>query len=156
MPEPPSNSLDTVTLYKLANKLCDTFNMDVNPNIITALGVIPSMASLYFLWKQRLVLFFMFFFIRLFIDCLDGTVARRHSRCTEFGAQLDHTTDLVYYTLVIAIICWDSGYLITIFAVVMGITFQEIKPPGLYEFVHDNTILSLPVLVLGMLLLVKK
>jgi len=135
--------------------LCDTLGINVDPNIITVLGVIPSVASLYFLWTQKLVIFFIFLFFRLFLDCLDGVVARRHDRCTEFGAQLDHTIDIIYYTLVITIIFWNSGWILTIFAVAMGIAFQEFKPPAIYTLVHNNTILSIPGLVLMMLLFVR-
>lgn len=68
---------------------------NVSPNLITLLGIIPSVCSLLFYFKGNFVFGAIFIAIAGIFDILDGQLARKEKRVTEGGAYLDSNLDRV-------------------------------------------------------------
>lgn len=65
---------------------------DVNPNVITLLGLIfPVLFFVFVILKWYILALFVFIFNG--VDMLDGLVARLHKKVTPFGGFLDSTVD---------------------------------------------------------------
>jgi phosphatidylglycerophosphate synthase len=95
MPEPYSKYSTDKPIYYLTKKL-SPYLCFIHPNIISILGflfVIPIIYNMYANrgWGELIVLGF----IRQFLDCLDGTVARKCNTGSNFGAKLDIGLDLL-------------------------------------------------------------
>jgi archaetidylinositol phosphate synthase len=76
-----------ILLDPLAEKL------NINPNIITIIGLILSVISAYMFATGSLLLGGIFIGLSGFVDIIDGAVARKHSSTTPFGGILDSTSD---------------------------------------------------------------
>ena len=89
----------------IANKICF-----ISPNTITFIGavlIIPIIRNL--LTNGRLSTFIILMSIRYFLDCLDGAIARKCDKKSEFGAAFDILSDsflicslnliIIYYIL---------------------------------------------------------
>ena len=127
----------------------------MNPNIITAINIIPSIISLYFLYNTNYFLFFIFLIIRIILDCLDGHVARKYNKITNFGDKFDHYTDLIFYLILITLLCSNMNIIyILVIIITLIIILERYYIPILseiFDIIEDNTILSVP-LISGLLL----
>ncbi len=153
MPAPVNpNALDNLTFYKLADMIA---NENMNPNVITMLNIIPSALSLYFLYTNDIIPFIIFTEIRLFLDCLDGFVARKYNKTSKFGAILDQSIDLIYIFVLVLILLRNQetkviGLIIAFVILIMySIVTKEIDTEFQDDcgFLNDLTILS-PLLIL--------
>ena len=99
MPEPTSVYSTDKYIYKyiinpIASKICF-----LEPNHITLLAIFLTIPTVYGLlnnWSTlSLVLLVMF---RAFLDCLDGAVARKCNKFSEFGHKLDQYGDIIFNT----------------------------------------------------------
>jgi len=80
----------------------DCHNM--TPNMITSMGVVMRIISLYYLFgnlKNSKILFFVFSMLGYLFDCLDGYYARKYNMCSKFGDYYDHISDLVYHSILV-------------------------------------------------------
>jgi phosphatidylglycerophosphate synthase len=68
-------------------------NLGFNPNGLTFLSLITGVLSIYFLYKQQIIIFAILFFTSYFFDCLDGHFARKYDMVTKFGDLFDHYKD---------------------------------------------------------------
>ena len=68
-------------------------SLGLTPNMVTWLSNITSWIALYFLWNKQIVLFFIFWQINYWWDCMDGYMARKYDMVTDFGDMLDHVGD---------------------------------------------------------------
>ena len=102
MPEPSKNSIDYILFYQNINKfvykICNT---NITPNMITISSILLLYPIYYAIRNKKIyhVLFLILF--RHFIDCLDGQVARKCNKVSEFGNYLDIFTDMLFYTVIL-------------------------------------------------------
>lgn len=67
--------------------------ININPNILTIIGLLISVLSAYMFARGDLLLGGAFILLSGFVDVIDGAVARNHSTTTPFGGILDSTAD---------------------------------------------------------------
>jgi phosphatidylglycerophosphate synthase len=100
---------------KFRNKIFDKpadllVKLKVSPNMITFISLLCGIAAAYFLF-QNYLLFFLFGLLHLFLDGLDGVVARKANKQTKLGIYLDLITDrLVNLALLIKISFFLADY----------------------------------------------
>jgi len=147
MPEPTSVYATDKYIYNyfvnpLASKLCF-----LEPNYITILAIlltIPVMYGLLNNWStQTMVLLIIF---RAYLDCLDGAIARKCNKFSEFGAKLDYQGDNLFSSLYVISMIYllynksDTKKYIGLIVIVLLILFKNIEK---YDYIYaDNTILA--------------
>lgn len=77
------------------SKLLDNYT----PNFITTLSFISAILCLHFIYKNKIELGILFYFLSYYFDCVDGFHARRKNMCTKFGDYYDHITDIIIQIL---------------------------------------------------------
>jgi len=103
------------------------FFKDVNPNVLTLLGSIPSL--LFFVFVINHWYFWAFVaFIGNGFDLIDGIVARKYNKVTAFGGFLDSTLDRV-----------SDFLLITAFAFGHIVRWELVAPFLLFSFLISYT-----------------
>ena len=147
---PQSNNplcFDSMITYKFVDIIA---NEKMEPNIITISNIIPSFLSLYFLYHHNYVLFIIFLVIRLILDCLDGHVARKYNKITNFGNKLDHYTDLIFYIILIILLTSKFNIIIiiiivTIFIIIIERHYIPILSE-LFQIIEDNSVIMVPLI----------
>jgi phosphatidylglycerophosphate synthase len=92
-------------LYKIIDPisiLCKTLN--ITPNLITMVSLVPGFLSIYFLYTKQPILFGICFLVYYILDILDGYCARKYSLCTKFGDLFDHIRDLIIWIFILIIL----------------------------------------------------
>ena len=103
VPEELSNPIDNA-IIKLIKPLCGPFKaIGFTANGITYISIAFKSGSAIVFAKPDLVytpeIFVpMTFFIQYFFDCFDGYYARKYNQVTDFGDQLDHFSDVIFYS----------------------------------------------------------
>lgn len=93
-------------------------NLNINPNILTALSPFISLIAAYGFWKHQLIIGVVFILLSSFLDVADGAIARYHNRTSKFGAFFDSTMDrfadaIIYIGIVLGGYCdWLLGILL--------------------------------------------
>lgn len=112
MPETFSGT-DTI-IYRLTKKL-SPYLKNVSPNMISVsslLMMIPIIYNLYY--NGTIINIIIFVFIKQFLDCLDGTVAREHDKMTSTGIAVDFICDyisaLIYLWFVVNLFKTNKKY----------------------------------------------
>jgi phosphatidylglycerophosphate synthase len=103
--------------YYLANKLAKILHdLNFSPNHVTIINNlfvrIPSLMVLYYRYYY---IFINMIITSQILDCTDGQIARNYNCGSEFGAWLDHTTD-IWYGIFVSIITIFNIYLNTGFS----------------------------------------
>lgn len=100
------NPIDS-TLVQICEKISPILrkNRSLTPNIITTIGLIIGLITIYFLYRDAYLTAFCLFWITYFFDCLDGYYARRYDMVTDFGDYYDHFRD-IFVTITILIIIY--------------------------------------------------
>lgn len=100
------NPIDS-NLVKICEKIAPTLrkNKSLTPNMITTLGLLIGLLTIYFLYREEYLISFILFWITYFFDCLDGYYARRYDMVTDFGDYYDHFRD-IFITITIVIIIY--------------------------------------------------
>ena len=169
MPQPDSTNFSVdLAVYRhilnpLSKKLCH-----IHPNWITLLGTFLNIPIAINLIKGgNIYTFILFGFIKIFLDCMDGAMARTCNRTTKLGAFLDIFSDSITVILVAGIILYKIyvnnkiikyRYLIvflSVFAILYYImqTYNELNNKRqndnmfkfkLDKYIHDNTLVIVP------------
>ena len=82
-------------------------NKIITPNMITTVGLIIGVISIYLLYKKKYYLAFVFFWLCYFFDCLDGYYARRYDMVTQFGDYYDHFRD-IFVNVAVSILIYNQ------------------------------------------------
>lgn len=104
-----SHSICERAVYSVIIKLDNKYNFkNVHPNIITLFRILFYLLALYLYNKYKTfsskLLLILSVLVTLFLDYLDGYVARKYNKCTVFGDILDHVSDwIVHISLYIII-----------------------------------------------------
>jgi phosphatidylglycerophosphate synthase len=99
-----------MTLYKgrerfsgLSVKVGIAFSkLGLSPNQWTVISLVPALIAVYFLIRQDYLFTALFFLLAVFIDLVDGSVARVTGRVTRLGAYLDTIIDRYVEGIIIA------------------------------------------------------
>jgi len=84
--------------------------LGISPNYITLSSILVMVMSTYFFWLHNIPLSISFFLIAVFLDVLDGSLARASGKVTKFGMLLDHFSDrCVEFLLVLGLVL--GGYI---------------------------------------------
>lgn len=99
MPEPQGKFSSDIYIYRLTNGI-SPYLCHISPNVISIVGFLFVIPILYNLVggrgiRELLVLVF----LRQFLDCLDGSVARKCNTGSIFGAKLDVLLDTLFSIL---------------------------------------------------------
>lgn len=100
---------------------------NVNPNILTLLGSIPSLLFFVFVLSHHYLLAIVAFIGSAF-DMLDGMVARKYNKVTPFGAFLDSSLDRV-----------SDFFIITAFSFGQIVRWEIAAPLFLFSFLTSYT-----------------
>lgn len=85
-------------------------NMGLTPNVLTTIGNLSRVASIYFLVNGKKNLFILFALIGFMFDCFDGHYARKYNMTTVFGDYFDHIGDLVYHFVLLYLIFTSTKF----------------------------------------------
>lgn len=95
IPEKLENPIDNFIYYFIEKVAPLFYTLGFTPNMITTLGNICTIISIYFFIKQQYYYSALFFFLSYFFDCLDGYVARSYNMTSQFGDFYDHISDMI-------------------------------------------------------------
>jgi phosphatidylglycerophosphate synthase len=103
VPDDLENPLDNL-LYDTSDVLVDKLHAlkFVTPNVITSVGLVFGLISIYLLIKGNWLGSITFLWLYYFSDCLDGHYARKYDGVTVFGDYYDHFRD---WTISLMIAC---------------------------------------------------
>ena len=102
-------SFATLFEYPLAKKIAPFFNkLGMTPNQITTMNIFFRFYIIYvFLTSKRTDIYILAMLLfSQFLDALDGTVARMYNMVTKFGAMLDITSDMIFFSIIIGILLY--------------------------------------------------
>tara|TARA_B100001287_G_scaffold276730_1_gene289022 strand:- start:49229 stop:49813 length:585 start_codon:yes stop_codon:yes gene_type:complete len=89
------NPIDNIIYYFVEILAPLFYKMGFTPNMITTIGNICTIISIYYFLKNKFKFAAIFFFLSYFFDCLDGYVARSYNMISEFGDFYDHISDAI-------------------------------------------------------------
>ena len=102
MPEPTSvYSTDKFIYNYISNPIAELICF-IDPNFITFITLLLTIPITYGLlnnWSTLTITTLML--IRQILDCLDGSVARKCNKQSEFGAKFDLITDTIFFVIII-------------------------------------------------------
>ena len=87
------------------------------PNVITLIGAIVSLCSIWYLCQDKIILFTVLFLLGYWFDCLDGHYARKYHMETTVGDYLDHIRDITIFVLLILVIVYKYHRILFSFSV---------------------------------------
>lgn len=146
---PESFSGTDVIVYKIT-KFLSPYLGNVSPNAISIaslLMMIPIMHNLYY--NGTVVNTLLLVFVKQFLDCLDGTVAREHNKMSARGVAVDFVCDylsgIIYLSFIIHLFKKNKKYRknIGIVVVALALTYWIVDDlPTLFEIIkcanNDN------------------
>ena len=160
MPEPFNNkqSLDKY-IYNAINKLPKSYCV-LEPNQITLFNYLITFLIVYLIYYDYSYLAIVIITIfRQFLDILDGAIARKCNKYSKLGEKLDIYGDYLLASLLLIVFylkCKNKyiqyGILLLFIYFIISCVYAEITK-NLYTtkliiFMHDNTILTVPLLML--------
>lgn len=87
-------SLDTLFHDYFIETTIDIYiNLKITPNQVTTLSAICSILVIYNMFYKNKLYCYIFYFLRHYLDCIDGFLARKTGQVTEFGDIYDHGID---------------------------------------------------------------
>ena len=151
-------------LYMLLNKYLPC---GLNPNIITAAGLLVIIPVLLFLERRQFTIVSILLIVRCILDIMDGCVARKCHKVSEFGRKFDAFSDIVFHgTLSLYIVShlqasnlptWLKKYMgiapcLSIFVLLIATGFKISN----MKFLSNNTLLLYVLEACVMVVLFKK
>jgi len=77
------------------------YNNGLTPNIITTIGIILGLLSMYFILNSNYKTASFLFLIAYYFDCVDGKLARKYNLQTTFGDYYDHFGDVFKIVIIL-------------------------------------------------------
>lgn len=74
-------------------------------NSISVYGTLFTFAAIWYLWKDDMLRFSIYFWVAYVLDCLDGFYARRYNMVTSFGDIFEHVRDVTSLIIMMVICC---------------------------------------------------
>lgn len=75
-----------------------------NANLLTTLGLVSSIASVYYLYNKNFIMSTLFLVFRWYFDFADGIFARKYKNTSKFGDFYDHIVDISFSIGIFAVI----------------------------------------------------
>jgi len=95
MPAATSGSTEDILMYRNARCVAKMLCGKVRANTVTTLNIVPSGLLVYAVYLQNVPLTVLFVILRMFLDDLDGEVARQCDDKTSFGHYYEHILDML-------------------------------------------------------------
>ena len=144
--------------YDYINSISDDKICSLVPNHITIINFIFSLYIIYSISKRKynLYVFLLLIFIRICLDCLDGAVARKCNKTSEFGKYLDVIGDTIFYIVLMILLYsniktkYKSIKNIIIVAIILNLyggysalfkDYEIYRKNNLGNFMYNNTII---------------
>lgn len=145
MPEPSKlKSLDTFIyeiLNRVAPKFCSTI---ITPTHITIINTFLSVYIMKLVVDNKgedSLLVLCLLILRVILDMLDGSVARKCDKITKFGGWLDQTMDNIFYPLAFLTVLYVNGKMKSILGIILFIImYLYYHVPFVGDLIHDNSI----------------
>lgn len=103
--------IDINFFFPIATKLVDPlYNMGFTPNMITILSTIFTFLSIYFLHLDKRIHAFLSYIFGYILDCVDGKMARKYSKESDFGMVLDSTSDTISNICLLAYLIYTRSF----------------------------------------------
>lgn len=77
------------------------YNIGLTPNMITTIGIIFGLLSMYNIFKSNYKLASLLLVFAYYFDCVDGKLARKYNLQTDFGDYYDHFGDVFKIVIII-------------------------------------------------------
>lgn len=152
MPEPLGKFAIDKPVYAILNKIISNPSLHkifclIDPNYVTFFNIFLSF-QVVFMYLHNSNYTWLVFFIRSFLDIVDGTLARKCNRCSRLGHVLDNLGDLLFYILMMLSMLYlypqinplkKLFYIFIIFYIIKNFSGNVDK---LYMFLHDNSLLT--------------
>jgi phosphatidylserine synthase len=84
-------------IYPLFKKL------NITPNHLTLIGFVCGLLGAYYLYKNNLTNFTIFWLLAVLFDILDGDYSRKYKLYSEFGSKLDSYSDNIRFTFLVIV-----------------------------------------------------
>lgn len=140
----------------------------MEPNYITIFNYFVTFLIAYLIYTDKSILIIILLVIfRSILDILDGAIARKCDKTSKLGANLDFFGD-VLFGITMGIIFYIKSpnnqkiYFILTFifglfyALELSINFNILYKNKFFSLLHDNTLISIPLLILIGIYLIKK
>ena len=116
--------MDINVFFPIADKMVDPLHSKgLTPNMITIIGTLITIISVYFLSIGHNVLAFFSYIFGYILDCVDGRLARKHNMKSDIGMALDMVTDVLSNIIIFGYLLlatrFKSNYLLIGLSVVM-------------------------------------
>ena len=155
-------SIDRVVLYPLCKYISKIFCKNIHPNMITLANCILSAGIIYYLYyinhnninitNNMKYLVVSLVVLRTFLDALDGTVARMYNKQTKFGGIFDSVSDsLAAVSFLIIIYFISKPFCIFLLSIAIVICMSQ----NIRDYMHDNTLLAVPMICVMMFMIQK-
>ena len=110
------------------------YNIGFTPNMITTIGIIFGVLSMYNIFNANYKFASMLLLIAYYFDCVDGKLARKYNLQTEFGDYYDHFGDIFKIIIIVYALYKTNPYkfnkikillIILIFLMFIHLGYQE-------------------------------
>jgi archaetidylinositol phosphate synthase len=75
------------------NRILGIIKLNVNPNSVSLLSLVPAAIAVLFFMQESYITGLILMQVSIFLDMLDGAIARKYNRPSKFGAYLDPMLD---------------------------------------------------------------
>ena len=124
-------SVDKYLSYPIAKTIAPFFyNLGIKPNDITIFNILFRIYLIKKIINNDNSNLLIFFILSHFLDCLDGTIARKYNLKSSIGAKLDHISDKIFWSLLLLLtlkICKNNKNYKLIFFIGIIIFFSIIN-----------------------------
>lgn len=95
---------------KIINFILDNTDIfkNIHPNYVTSFGIIINFVLLYLCIDKKkinITMIGILLLLRWFVDCLDGNIARKYDKKSDFGNKLDGISDMMLQIFFIFYLC---------------------------------------------------
>jgi len=144
----------------------------LEPNYVTIFNICLTLLFAYLYYKNiNVIILLLFVIFRTYLDLLDGGLARKCNKYSELGKQLDLFGDIIFYLLLTyvgyfklskkSILLKYSLIILSLIALIiyfncMVTNYDALVNIELFSFIHDNTMIFIPLVFLVFYYIIKK
>jgi phosphatidylglycerophosphate synthase len=110
--ENPIDDLIIKEFCEPVSNILRSISPKITPNMITSVGMVIGLCTIYALYKKQYILAFFLFWLCYIFDCLDGYYARKYNMVTRFGDYFDHFRDVFVCGTVIYLLYKDMDNIV--------------------------------------------
>jgi hypothetical protein len=110
IPPEYENFIDDVLIDWAEKSVPRCSSLCLTPNQVTVLSIFFGVVAVWSLWDGKTTAFFASFFLSVWLDYLDGCLARSTGAVTKIGDFLDHCSDVLLTVGIAIVIAVRRGY----------------------------------------------